>query len=103
MIRTTYHYQVTQVKKRATAKGTMTTFSIKDEIKNADANKKNCWWSFVVWEDVDIADGDMITLDAIEGMSQTFFNAKTFINYYAKITKYNKEQEPEADYPDIDK
>jgi len=81
----------------------MTSFSIKDEIKNADANKKYCWWNMIVWEDVDIEDGQMITLDAIEGMGQSFFNGKTFINYFVKITKCAKEQDPEADYPDIDK
>jgi hypothetical protein len=103
MIRVSYNYYVTQVKKKPTSKGMMTSFSIKDEIRNADANKKHCWWNMIVWEDVDIKDNDMVTLLEIEGMGQSFYNGKTFSSYFCKVKKYDPEAIPDEEYPDIDK
>jgi len=95
-----YKYKVKYVKHFSSKNGVATSFSFGEKIRNTEpATYQN--YSFVIWDNLDIMDGDHINILTIDGIDTNYKNGKLYINLSGKVrviksenAQYEEEQAP---------
>lgn len=95
-----YKHEVKYVKHFAIKSGMATSFSITSK-RTLDNKSYFQTYSFVVWDNLDIMDGDYINILTIDSVEEVNKNGKSYINLSGKVSiiksenaQYAEEQAP---------
>lgn len=96
----TFKYKVKYVRHFQTKNGTATSFSISEKISGSMPTQYQSY-SFVVWDNLDIIDGDSVNILSIDSIKVNGRNGKLYVNLSGTVqvlksdtAQYAEEQPP---------
>ena len=96
---TDYLYKVKFVAHQSLKKGDLTRFSISDRLKGTQDKYQS--YSFTVWDDIDIKDGDSVKILTIDNVEANYRNNKVYVNLAGTVIVIpTEEREPEPQEPE---
>ena len=95
---TDYLYKVKFVAHQSLKKGDLTRFSISDRLKGTQDKYQS--YSFTVWDDIDIKDGDSVKILTIDNVEANYKGNKVYVNLAGTVVVIpTAEREPEPQEP----
>ena len=96
---TDFKYKVKFVAHQSLKKGDLTRFSISDRLKGTQDKYQS--YSFTVWDDIDIKDGDSVKILTIDNVEANYRNNKVYVNLAGTVVVIpTAEREPEPKEPE---